>query len=83
MADRSFGAALYPLRIFDGHEHVARHSRISCLFARSAKWQETCMCHAVMTLAQQNVLSILEYTIRFNKLVLLVLNISNKSPDLG
>ena len=41
------------------------------------------MCHAVMTLAQQNVLSILEYTIRFNKLVLLVLNISNKSPDLG
>ena len=40
------------------------------------------MCPAVMTLAQQNVYSIQQYTITFNKLLLFILNISNKSPNL-
>ena len=40
------------------------------------------MCPAVMTLAQQNVYSIQSYTITFNKLLLFILNISNKSPNL-
>ena len=35
-----------------------------------------------MTLAQQNVYSIQSYTITFNKLLLFILNISNKSPNL-